>query len=100
MIFTSSNFFYNDYNVGTYYKVKHNEDNIILSFVAPGFKREDFSIESRFDKLYVSIPEQRQKTIRLPDNIDASDISAEYVAGILEVRLGLKEFKKKTIEIK
>lgn len=95
-----NSFFFNDYSTAQSYKIEYNDNNTVLFFVAPGFKKEQFLIENRFDKLYVTIPEQRQKTLILPDNVDLNDISAEYKAGILKIKLRLKKFKKNKIEIK
>lgn len=79
--------------------VKTEEDFVTLSIIAPGHKKENFSIELKGDKLYISMPEDTKKVFRIPSSVFTEDISAVYEAGILKIKFSKKEVETRKITI-
>ena len=100
--------------------VVENKDNFRLDFSVPGFSKGDFNVKLDGNILTISgekknevKKEEENYTMRefthnsfnrsftLPETVNGSQISAEYVDGILKVMLPKKEeVKQKAIDIK
>ncbi len=121
-------FFRNDFNknesrVSIPVNVKETEKSYRLEVVAPGFEKNDFTVNLDQDLLTISAEKKDdpdnyrdQKSIRLEysyrsfkrsftidEKIDATNIEASYINGVLTLNLPKKEEVKeevKTIEIK
>ena len=96
-----------------------NENNFVIELAAPGYSKEDFSINIEEQLLTVSAEEKARetddekflrrefamqgisKTFKVPKTVDVDNISAGYDKGILSVELPmLKDVKiKKEIAI-
>jgi len=93
-------------------------DNVILTAEIPGLKKEDIKLEIKDDLIRVSgrrevkYPEKASvhrlerrninfdRTLKLPNTVEAGRVKAEYLNGILKVILPRAESDKpKTIEI-
>lgn len=93
------NFIIDDiFNVKTH-EVKSDKNSVVLSVIAPGHKKENFSIELKGDKLHIEMPEDVKKVFRIPPSVSTEDISAVYEAGILNIKFGKKEVETKKITI-
>ena len=101
--------------------VTEDDGNFGLEIVAPGKKKEDFTIEIKNDLLTISAEEKNEseekeknytrkefsyssfsRSFRLPENVKTEDVSAEYNEGILKIAIPKKELlisKAKTIEV-
>jgi HSP20 family protein len=94
------------------------ENEFVLEIVAPGYTKEQFSINIEKDSLIVTALENStnseneksirneyrakgfKKTFTLPELTDGENISAKYVNGILTLNLPLKqEVKEQTKQI-
>ena len=95
------------------------ENEFLLEIVAPGYNKEQFSINVEKDTLTVSAtvnPEEKKETEKmirkeyiakgfkknftLPESADGEHISAQYVNGVLTLNLPLKqEVKEQTKQI-
>ena len=93
------NFFFDDFFPAKTHEVKTDENNVILSIIAPGHKKENFSVELEGDKLFILMPEDTKKTFKIPPTVSTDDISAEYVAGILKIKFNKKELEKRKVTI-
>jgi len=102
--------------------VLETDDDFQIELSAPGLSKKDFSID--IDKEVLTIEANKEleekegikvikrefnfnkfkRTFRLPDTIDASNISATFEAGILKLTLSKKEEAKKqaprSVEVK
>lgn len=85
-IFNSFESIFNNPTIRTYNKVE-TDDVIILDIVAPGLKSEDFKLEYKNFYLNITIPEQRGLKYKLPLGSDVGNITADYVAGILKIKI-------------
>jgi len=93
------------------------EDRYLIELVAPGFEKKDFSLELEKELLTIRAEHQEEKqdqtakiharqfalhsftrSFRIPQTIDAEQISAAYDSGILTVTLPKK--KEETAEDK
>ncbi|NOQ71381.1 MAG: Hsp20 family protein [Crocinitomix sp.] len=92
-----------------------------IQLAAPGMKKDDFKIDLKKNALQISAKKENnkeavegkyslrefnfssfQRAFTLPKNIDSENIQAQYLDGILEVKIGKKENleeKTKTISI-
>lgn len=75
----------------------YKEKDLILNIVAPGHKKEDFTVELQDNILTVKLEEYSEKFFEIPDYIKADKIEAEYDAGILKIKLPKQ--KPKSIKI-
>src|SRR5699024_5074579 len=103
--------------------VKESDDGFSVEVAVPGKKKEDFEVELNNNLLTISSEGKNKKeskeenftrcefsyssfkrSFSLPDDIDASKISADYVDGIIKINLPkreeLKVNPKRLIEIK
>ena len=90
--------------------IKETEKEYLLSIVAPGFNKEDFSINIDKNQLTISAEKKEETTneterpirneykfqpfkrsFTLDDKINADGISAQYVNGVLTLNLPKKE---------
>jgi len=103
---------YKDYNPGSTTKssapvnIKKTESGYELELVAPGFAKEDFKIDLDNNLLMIAVEKQQKdeeskesyirrefnyntfkRSFTLNENIDAANISAQYVNGILTLNL-------------
>lgn len=81
------------------HQVTTEEENVILSIIAPGHKKENFGIELKGDKIHISTPEDTKRIFKIPSSLSKSDISAEYDAGILKIKFGKQEEETRKIAI-
>lgn len=89
--------------------IVENEGDFTISLAAPGFNKEDFSIDILKDQLSISAElkevhndkEQSytrreynytgfKRSFHLPETIDTEDITARYEDGILRINVGKK----------
>ena len=98
-LFGDFSFFFDDMFPKKTHEVKTIGENVILSLIAPGHKKESFSVKLEGDKLYITMPEDTKKTFRIPPTVSTDDISAEYVAGILKIKFNKQEVIKREITI-
>lgn len=95
--------------------IKETEQSFNLALVAPGLKKEDFSIEVDNGLLTISYKAEAEKTetqegkftrreftqnsfkraFTLPENVNDADINAAYQDGILNITLPKKEEEAK-----
>jgi HSP20 family protein len=97
--------------------IKETENDYVLGLVAPGFQKEDFKINLDNNTLTISAEKkeetenQNEKFIRkeykqqsfsrsftIDENIDAENISAKYVNGVLTLNLAKKQEVKPQIK--
>ena len=97
--------------------VKETENDYVLEVVAPGFQKEDFKINLDNNTLTVSAEKkeetenQNEKFVRkefklqsfsrsftIDENIDAENISAKYVNGVLTLNLAKKQEVKPSVK--
>lgn len=97
--------------------IKETENDYVLELVAPGFQKEDFKINLDNNTLTISAEKkeetenQNEKFIRkeykqqsfsrsftIDENIDAENISAKYVNGVLTLNLAKKQEVKPQIK--
>jgi HSP20 family protein len=97
--------------------VKETENDYVLEVVAPGFQKEDFKINLDNNTLTVSVEtkeeseNKNEKFIRkeykqqsfsrsftIDKNIDAENISAKYVNGVLTLNLAKKQEVKPSVK--
>ena len=97
--FEGFSFFFDDFFKAKTHEVKNTEDKVILSIIAPGHKKESFSVKLEGDKIYISMPEDVKRTFKIPPTVSTDDISAEYVAGILNITFKKQDIKKREITI-
>src|SRR5688572_25115321 len=92
--------------------ISENNSNYIVDLVAPGFKKEDFTLKVNDNVLTISAESKNEKTenwndreysrreyscssftrsFRLPDNAKDDDISASYKDGILQINIPKSE---------
>ncbi len=70
-------------------------DNVyVIDVVAPGLEKEDFKIKVAENKLTIKVDKQLKYQSnkidyywQLPDDVDASKVTAKYEAGILVVKI-------------
>lgn len=93
-------FFFDELYVGKSYTLTETDDYILFSVTAPGQDKSKMKIQLRGNNLFVTVPEQRPKKYEIPNTINQTDIKAEYVDGVLKIRLGKKDIIKRDIEIK
>lgn len=93
--------------------IKETEDEFILEFAAPGYKKSDFNIETKEGSLIVKgVKEQNatdngaaytkrefsyasfSRVFELPETVNEDKISATYSDGILSLELPKKEEAK------
>jgi len=86
-----------------------------IEMAAPGLNKEDFKIELKKDNLSVWVEKKSEneevnndytrrefefssfaRSFVLPEGVDADKINAEYVNGILTIRIGKKDEAKET----
>ena len=97
--------------------IKETENDYVLEVVAPGFQKEDFKINLDNNTLTISAEKkeetenQDEKFIRkeykqqsfsrsftIDENIDAENISAKYVNGVLTLNLAKKQEVKPQVK--
>jgi HSP20 family protein len=97
--------------------IKETETDYVLEVVAPGFQKEDFKINLDNNTLTVSAEKkeetenQNEKFVRkeykqqsfsrsftIDENIDAENISAKYVNGVLTLNLAKKQEVKPSVK--
>jgi HSP20 family protein len=97
--------------------VKETENDYVLEVVAPGFQKEDFKINLDNNTLTISAEKkeetenQNEKFIRkeykqqsfkrsftIDENVDAENISAKYVNGVLTLNLAKKQEVKPSVK--
>lgn len=97
--------------------IKETENEYVLDVVAPGFEKEDFKINLDNNTLTVSAERKmetenkREKFIRkeykqqsfkrsftIDENVDAENISAKYVNGVLTLNLAKKQEVKPSVK--
>ena len=102
--------------------IKEGDNAYVLEVAAPGIAKEDFNIQLEDGLLTVSSQKKEEKeeenkkyykrefshqtfkrSFRLPENVDAENITANYVDGVLSVQVPLaqkaKEDQPKLIQI-
>lgn len=99
-IFDNFNFFFDDLNTAKSYEVKNEEDHVFLNIIYPGSSKERFSVHIVERNVLVSLPNGDNKEFKLPNSVSTTDVTAEYIAGILKIRFNKKETMKRRIEIK
>ncbi len=111
------NFIYNELNKRDYLKFKTPDINVLedekfflMEFAVPGKKKNDFSIEIDKNILSVGLDESKltnsnpdlysrrefgyesfNRTFNLPEIVDTNKIDANYVDGILKIKLNKKK---------
>ncbi len=93
-------YFFDDLYVGKSHSLTETDDYILFSVTAPGQDKSKMKIQLKGNNLFVIVPEQRPKKYAIPNTVNQTDIKAEYVDGILKIRLGKKDIIKRDIEIK
>lgn len=117
------NNFVNDFFEGEFYNTDKNqtakpsanvqelEDSFRIELLVPGFSKENFTVEVNEDILEITAKLEEEKSenkllrnefviknierkFKLTEDIDASQISADYQNGILVLNLKKKEIKK------
>jgi HSP20 family protein len=97
--------------------IKETENEYVLEVVAPGFQKDDFKINLDNNTLTVSAEKkeetenQNEKFVRkeykqqsfsrsftIDENIDAENISAKYVNGVLTLNLAKKQEVKPSVK--
>lgn len=97
--------------------IRETENGYVLELVAPGFQKEDFKINLDNNTLTISVEKkeetenQNEKFIRkeykqqsfsrsftIDENIDAENISAKYVNGVLTLNLAKKQEVKPQVK--
>jgi HSP20 family protein len=97
--------------------VKETENDYVLDVVTPGFQKEDFKINLDNNTLTISTEKkeetenQNEKFIRkeykqqsfkrsftIDENVDAENISAKYVNGVLTLNLAKKQEVKPSVK--
>lgn len=97
--------------------IKETENDYVLDVVAPGFQKEDFKINLENNTLTISVEKkeetenQNEKFIRkeykqqsfkrsftIDENVDAENISAKYVNGVLTLNLAKKQEVKPSVK--
>jgi HSP20 family protein len=96
--------------------VKETENDYVLDVVAPGFQKEDFKINLDNNTLTISAKKeetenQNEKFVRkeykqqsfkrsftIDENVDAENISAKYVNGVLTLNLAKKQDVKPSVK--
>jgi HSP20 family protein len=97
--------------------VKETENDYVLDVVTPGFQKEDFKINLDNNTLTISAEKkeetenQNEKFIRkeykqqsfkrsftIDENVDAENISAKYVNGVLTLNLAKKQEVKPSVK--
>lgn len=93
--------------------VKETEGNYILSFMVPGFNKEDIQVELDEKSLHISGSHQVEtgkeaehyirkefthqsfkRVFTMPENVDSVQLSATYENGILELNLPKRKVEK------
>ena len=100
--------------------VYETDDSVVIEVEAPGLKKKDFTVKVEDNMLTISGEKKAQheekgrnyriaercygkfqRSIALPDYLDAEKVKAKYVDGILEVTIPKREDRKaKTVEVK
>lgn len=122
------NFFANDNDFESWWKgaksmpavnVVENDQNYVMEVAAPGMKKEDFNIEVKEGMIVISAVNKREeekkddnftrrefsysrftRSFRLPENVKADEIAANYEDGILKLDLPKKEMTKAAENVK
>lgn len=122
------NFFANDNDFESWWKgaksmpavnVVENDQNYVMEVAAPGMKKEDFNIEVKEGMIVISAVNKREeekkddnftrrefsysrftRSFRLPENVKAEEIAANYEDGILTLNLPKKEMTKAAENVK
>lgn len=106
----------NDYLYSPSVNISENADEYLIEVLAPGLKKEDFTLSVENNTLLIASPGRtadsdrnwlkREWTIQgfkrkftLKENIDTSKIIAKYEQGILNISLGKKIEKSTKSEI-
>eukprot|EP00834_Sanchytrium_tribonematis_P006362 NODE_461_length_7178_cov_0.667185.p7 type:complete len:151 gc:universal NODE_461_length_7178_cov_0.667185:4199-3747(-) len=80
-------------------EIKENEGDYEIFMDAPGFRKEDISIEIKDDVLHVDAKNDNrelEKAYRLPNDVNKDLIEAKYENGVLQLKIGKNpEFHKK-----
>lgn len=93
--------------------ISESEENFIVDIAAPGLKKDDFQLKLKKDVLTVSVGENTDenkgedifsrrefsyknfsRSFNLPENADSEKISATYVDGILNIKIGKQDENK------
>ena len=105
--FFGRNFFNDlDYDFMPKVRTKENEDNYELSFVLPGFKKEDININIEDGVLIISSKVEKddfkqsfENRYQIPEDVDTEKINASMEDGILKISVGkYKELPKTNIK--
>ncbi|HWI91360.1 MAG TPA: Hsp20/alpha crystallin family protein [Flavisolibacter sp.] len=113
----SDNFVTPSFRSFTPVNIRETENDYVLELVAPGFQKEDFKINLDNNTLTISVEKkgetenQNEKFIRkeykqqsfsrsftIDENIDAENISAKYVNGVLTLNLVKKQEVKPQVK--
>ena len=86
----SFSFFFDDYFAVKSYTKAETDDYILISVVAPGQDKSKMKLQVKGNNLLIFVHEQRPKKFEIPSSVDLTDISAEYIDGILKIKLGKK----------
>ena len=97
--------------------VKETENDYVLEVVAPGFQKEDFKINLHNNMLTISAEKKEEtenknekfirkeyrhqsfsRSFTIDEKIDAENISAKYVNGVLTLNLAKKEEVKPSVK--
>ena len=97
--------------------IKETENDYVLEVVAPGFQKEDFKINLDNNTLTISAEKKEEKenqnekfvrkefkqqsfkrSFTIDENIDAENISAKYVNGVLTLNLAKKQEVKPQVK--
>jgi len=106
-----------DFRSFTPVNVKETENDYVLEVIAPGFRKEDFKINLDNNTLTISAEKKEEsenkndrfirkefkqqsfsRSFTIDENIDAENISAKYVNGVLTLNLAKKEEVKPSVK--
>jgi HSP20 family protein len=87
------------------FQVEEKESEFVFRTDAPGFEARDFDLQLHGETLTVKaerkseakegqpqhVERRLQRSVTLPEGVDANKVEARYVNGVLEVRLGKSE---------
>lgn len=93
------NFFFDDFFAVKTHRVKTTKEAVVLSVIAPGHKKEDFKVEVSEGKVHVFMPQNTKRVFKIPTTVSTHDITAEYTAGILNIKFLRKNEEKITIKV-
>lgn len=99
-----------DAKLATPVNIKETENEFVVELVAPGFLKEDFDVKLEGETLTISAEKKEdtksekenvirneyrfnsfQRSFTMDDQVDAENISAQYICGVLTLNLPKRE---------